>query len=117
MSIRSDANVDAVDEEIAGLQALIRARRTRRNELISINRLPREILVGVFRYALDRSSKYKTMPFMLVCTLWREVALESPSLWSDLELWPLPRFHAFLALAKEALLTVKAKLSTACVDS
>jgi hypothetical protein len=117
MSIRSDATVDAADEEIAGLQALIRARQTRRNELISINRLPRETLVEVFRYALDGSSKYKSLPFMLVCTLWREIASECPSLWSDLELWPLPRFNMFLALAKEALLTVKASLSTAHVEN
>jgi hypothetical protein len=115
MSIRSDANVDAVDEEIAGLQALIRARQTRRNALMPINCLPREVLVGVFRYALklDGASKYKTLPFMLVCTLWREVALESPSLWSDVELWPLPCFKVFLARAKEAPLTVTANLSTA----
>jgi hypothetical protein len=116
MSFRLDTDVDAVDEEIAGLKALLRARQTRRNALMPINRLPREVLVEVFRYALDGSSKYKTLPFILVCTLWREVALESPSLWSDLELWPLPCFNVFLARAKEAPLTVTANLSTAHVE-
>jgi hypothetical protein len=103
--------VDEVDQEIARLQALIRAQQSRRNDHVSISRLSDEALILVFLYVLGVETGSKDPQFMHVCSRWRRVSLANPSLWSVVELWPLPRFGRFVARAKEAALTIHAPLS------
>jgi hypothetical protein len=103
--------VDEVDQEIARLQALIRVQQARRTDLVSISRASDEALTLVFRHLLGLGSRLRDPPFMHVCWRWRRVALANPSLWSTLEMWPLPRFRVLLARAKEAALSISAHLS------
>jgi hypothetical protein len=78
--------------EIAHRQANIRALYTRRNTAAAISRLPNELLRLVFTLLRDGTPEpgapWKAIAG--VCTAWRALALDSPSLWSRIDVAPGP---------------------------
>ncbi|KAF9238627.1 hypothetical protein BU15DRAFT_75078 [Melanogaster broomeanus] len=83
-----------IDNEIALLKLPICALLTRRNALLPVSRLPYEILATIFLYqaysfyqGTQYSGMWNTPPWAnvsYVCCHWRDVALNTPSLWSFL---------------------------------
>lgn len=95
----------------------------RRNAFLSINRLPAEILARIFRNLLPvlgpRSNRFELdIPLDIslgtqhlitasqVCRRWREVALESSSLWSILWLGNTRWMHEMLSRSRDVPLTI-----------
>jgi hypothetical protein len=80
-----------IQEEIGWLEAAIRAWKDRRNSLSIIARLPPEILSTVFKYvaaAFSCHMDFRWVKVMHMCSHWRRVALECPSLWTTIHLSP-----------------------------
>jgi hypothetical protein len=83
---------DSIDRQLAEAEALVMQLRQRKNERALISRLPVEILIQVFSYysASDRHPhvRFRTPPPWLavthVCQRWRQAALSSPFLWTDI---------------------------------
>lgn len=75
-----------IDAEISRLQEpeSIRRLKSRRNALAPISRLPAEMLSGLFMSRIQEpsSDSREIIPMTHVCRYWRNVALESPLLWS-----------------------------------
>lgn len=67
-------------------------------------RLPNELLVKIFRSFVDE--KYKPVALTHVCRLWREVAHETKSLWSIVDLACSEEAKHHLHLARDANLHV-----------
>ncbi|KII86634.1 hypothetical protein PLICRDRAFT_262306 [Plicaturopsis crispa FD-325 SS-3] len=72
-------NRQRVDEEIACLMRTVQTLRTYRNTMVPINKLPPEILSHIFTYGTGLRSLPAT-----VCSHWRAISLQCPSLWRDL---------------------------------
>lgn len=72
-------NRQRVDEEIACLMRTVQTLRTYRNTMVPINKLPLEILSHIFTYGTGLRSLPAT-----VCSHWRAISLQCPSLWRDL---------------------------------
>ncbi|KIP05546.1 hypothetical protein PHLGIDRAFT_36379 [Phlebiopsis gigantea 11061_1 CR5-6] len=91
-------------------QQIIRKMR-RMNGLLTINCLPPELLAEIFRVWIDAT---KNLPYLShrwikiahVCHLWREVALSSPRLWSDLTIGTIDWTREMLARSKQAPLSI-----------
>ncbi|KAF8066613.1 hypothetical protein FPV67DRAFT_1781145 [Lyophyllum atratum] len=100
-----------IQEGIAASEAVTTSWKRRHNELSVIFRLPPEILATVFRCTIEPSElEYRLRWFRVshVCSHWRRVALECPSLWSDIP-FSCPRWaEEMLARSKMAPLTIKA---------
>ncbi|RDB16622.1 hypothetical protein Hypma_002869 [Hypsizygus marmoreus] len=79
-----------IKREIEASEAATRAWKGHHNSLSIISRLPPEILAHVFKFiadssvALVRSGKLRWIVVSHVCRRWRSVALECPSLWTDI---------------------------------
>lgn len=81
------------------------------NGLLTINCLPPELLAEIFRVWIDAT---KNLPYLShmwikiahVCHLWREVALSSPRLWSDLTIGTIDWTREMLARSKQAPLSI-----------
>lgn len=92
---RAQAPSEAFDEDILRLEttldrvmgvfrgALLRVRKCR-NEIITINSLPVEILRQIFNLAGGSGYDHRTnMAIASLCTRWRAVALSDPCMWSS----------------------------------
>ncbi|KAJ7127705.1 hypothetical protein C8R44DRAFT_910890 [Mycena epipterygia] len=92
--------IDAVDSQIAALKASIRALRLERKTLKThldayiypVLTFPNEIISEIFLESLDsskRSLSDPSSPLFLghICRKWREIALSTPSLWTDIGLY------------------------------
>jgi hypothetical protein len=97
-----------IKDEIKGLKSAIKAWRHRHNTLNITARLPPEILLAIFSYVQVAVPTCHQMPWQHsrfawirqvahVCSHWRSIALECPSLWTDIPFDSHPR------LAKEML--------------
>jgi hypothetical protein len=81
--------LQALDDEIKGLQEATRASKYRRNALAPVSRLPPEVLTKTFSI-LSSSTGDEEVGYMAwlrvthVCHNWRETALNSPHLWSHI---------------------------------
>ncbi|RDB16623.1 hypothetical protein Hypma_002868 [Hypsizygus marmoreus] len=79
-----------IQREIEAFEEVIREWREHRNTLSSIARLPPEILSHVFKCVADALmaiAGYRKLRWILVshvCRHWRRVALECPSLWTNI---------------------------------
>ncbi|RDB15007.1 hypothetical protein Hypma_005511 [Hypsizygus marmoreus] len=90
----SPSNIKAaynrIQQEIEYLEAAIRAWKTRHNTLSIISRLPVEILSSIFQCSASfyRNTTGRSGIWIVsqVCSHWRHVALEDPSLWSWISL-------------------------------
>jgi hypothetical protein len=69
----------------------MRALRSRRNSLACISYLPPEILATIFEHVVERKSSMGAcrhppcLTVTHVCTHWRRLALEYPSLWATID--------------------------------
>ncbi|KIP05545.1 hypothetical protein PHLGIDRAFT_56682, partial [Phlebiopsis gigantea 11061_1 CR5-6] len=95
------AEVDAHKQQII--------EKTRRmNHLLTINRLPPELLGEILLYWMETAkgqsatTDRKWTKIAHVCHHWREVALSSPRLWSSFTLGPLDWTREMLARSKRA---------------
>ncbi|KDQ07290.1 hypothetical protein BOTBODRAFT_38907 [Botryobasidium botryosum FD-172 SS1] len=116
--------VDAIDEECGLLENarflaneairlctahMISILRTRRNQYNSTYRLPNEVLSLIFQFT-ERSSGNPLRPLRqrtplnvaAVSRLWREVALNTPSLWTRIDVMAPGLTRIFLDRSKEA---------------
>ncbi|KAF8066614.1 hypothetical protein FPV67DRAFT_1495703 [Lyophyllum atratum] len=101
-----------IREGIAASEAVTTSWKRRHNELSLIFRLPPEILATIFRFLTVASEfdfrRLRWFRVSHVCSHWRRVALECPSLWSDIP-FSCPRWaEEMLARSKMAPLTIKA---------
>ena len=87
--------IGLVEEEVEHLRNTIRSLHTHRNALVPFSRLPRELMTRIFWELMPDSFPgrrrfphigSKWIAFAQTCSLWRNVALESHFLWSDLYL-------------------------------
>ncbi|KAG6919502.1 hypothetical protein DXG01_005092 [Tephrocybe rancida] len=118
-STQNDATADKarllIDQEIQRLEDSIRALRSRRNILAPISHLPPEVLSKIFSFRAAESAE-STNPLEWirlthVSRYWRAVALDCPSLWSNL-VFTRPRWsEEMLKRSKMASLAVKADLT------
>ncbi|TFK65541.1 hypothetical protein BDN72DRAFT_193558 [Pluteus cervinus] len=102
-----DAEVKELDEEIHRLIERRRLLWQRRNTLVTINRLPEELLVEI----LDLSGKswLSTTPLMKllwVCQWWRKIALESSRLWTWIGQMNSTELSRWLSLSKHSSLHI-----------
>lgn len=81
----------------------------RRNRIVPISRLPPEILCSIFFFA-SRLAIYDVQWIRLthVCRYWRDLALQSPSLWANPPLQHILWTEIMLSRSKMAGLTVQA---------
>lgn len=80
----------AIDKEIAGHDAAIRALKTQRNTHSSISRLPPEIFAAIFQLVKAGQAQTAPVPSWLsvtsVCSDWRGIALGSPQMWTTIDI-------------------------------
>ncbi|KDQ09954.1 hypothetical protein BOTBODRAFT_58331 [Botryobasidium botryosum FD-172 SS1] len=88
----------------------ISAIRTRRNRHCPIYRLPNELTSAIFVLANDNRAKSLQMriPFVVsqVSKAWREIALNTPTLWTIMDVLTRPIAQTFLTRSKSALLEI-----------
>ncbi|EIN05408.1 hypothetical protein PUNSTDRAFT_137520 [Punctularia strigosozonata HHB-11173 SS5] len=82
---RIDCEVQDLLREVNALVSRIRSLRQRRNELEPVFRLPSDVVSRIFR--LYKSAQYEDKfpsgyAYSQVCQCWRQVALNTPALWS-----------------------------------
>ncbi|KAF9528582.1 hypothetical protein CPB83DRAFT_906622 [Crepidotus variabilis] len=103
-------SLDGVEKRIVELKELTRQMYTKRNALVSIGRLPPELLTTIFAFvvagASHRVSLASTFNFTHVSCYWRQLAFASPELWSSLTSRSLPWCQVMLQRAKAANLSV-----------
>ncbi|KAG5644400.1 hypothetical protein DXG03_008567 [Asterophora parasitica] len=98
-----------IQDEIAAAKEVIRSRHQRLNDLSLISRLPPELLAGVFKHLRDQ---YPTIDISWICSVsqicsrWRHVALECPSLWTNIPFDHPKWAQEMLARSKTAALNV-----------
>ncbi|OAX35931.1 hypothetical protein K503DRAFT_337818 [Rhizopogon vinicolor AM-OR11-026] len=96
----------------------MRALRSRRNSLACISCLPSEILATIFEHVVEsRGSKGACrhppcLTITYVCTHWRRLALESPSLWATIDQNPSRWMDIMLERSKKVALVVTCNAST-----
>ncbi|KAJ7128716.1 hypothetical protein C8R44DRAFT_778553 [Mycena epipterygia] len=120
------SRMNAVDSQIATLQASIRPLRLERKTLKAhldayiypVLTLPNEITSEIFFQSLDSSERLPSdpsSPLFLghICRKWREIALSTPSLWSTIEIKiinthdsALRLLETWLARSRDCCLTV-----------
>ncbi|KAJ3540376.1 hypothetical protein NMY22_g4322 [Coprinellus aureogranulatus] len=99
----------------ATLQTEILAIENRWNALLPVNRLPHEILSTIFEIvkALWEQGYFKRRLFWMrlsfVCRHWREIALETTSLWTNVDFANPAIGELMLSRSKKALLEVSFK--------
>ncbi|KDQ16956.1 hypothetical protein BOTBODRAFT_186157 [Botryobasidium botryosum FD-172 SS1] len=83
------------------------------NRSMPIHRLPNEILTTVFELAMahgsyPRPAPEKRPPFnvMLVSTLWRDIVISSPMLWTYIDMSNLPLVEMFISRSRQAALDI-----------
>ncbi|KAJ8515629.1 hypothetical protein ONZ45_g6968 [Pleurotus djamor] len=91
--------------------------RKRRNTFAAISKLPNEIMAKIFvacqtlfkRVRLTRST------IILVCTAWKDIAMNTPQFWSLISFWEPRYIRQSLVLSKKTPLTVTCDIS--CLSS
>ncbi|TFK64164.1 hypothetical protein BDN72DRAFT_926024 [Pluteus cervinus] len=78
-----------IEQEILHLEYQLHQLRVKRNSLIPISNLPADVLVDIFLLAateLDDEDVYpkRVVDISWVCSLWREVTLDHPILWTQI---------------------------------
>ena len=79
-----------IRKEIEGLEAAIRALKRHHNNLSSISKLPAEVLTRIFELlAFSKDNAAEPKPHWIgishVCSQWRHIALECPTLWNHIQ--------------------------------
>jgi F-box-like len=104
-----------VDDEITSLEDTLRTLKSHRNTLAPISRLPPEALAAIFSFvsssALDESGHLRWIRVTHVCRQWRQIALNYPRFWSNIDVTRMsPAIMAeILTQAKMAPLTLVAR--------
>ncbi|TRM57707.1 hypothetical protein BD626DRAFT_574202 [Schizophyllum amplum] len=107
-----DLNESEIKDIEDYLGRICRHLRCSRNALVSINKLPSEILGYIFQFIhADFASPSRSwIEVSYVCRHWRRVALSMPSLWSVVDLrqkgFDVHKLEAFVQRSKAAPLTV-----------
>ncbi|EIW83227.1 hypothetical protein CONPUDRAFT_152261 [Coniophora puteana RWD-64-598 SS2] len=118
-------SIEDIDTELAMLTSYASVLRNRRNSLVAISKLPSEILAAIFQACADTShgsARYSPVhvcssPCLswisatYVCRFWRSVALDHPTLWSQLPCFHRRWTNEFLMRAKSAPLIIRAAAS------
>lgn len=118
-SASRDASRQELDEQIQQFDS-DRSLRTRRNALATINILPNELIVYVFLTWRDLQRAYPSKSYKPhlhegydfknisgVCSLWRDITVQYPSLWSDVNV-KSPRWTELqLNRSQKAILTLR----------
>ncbi|KDQ09957.1 hypothetical protein BOTBODRAFT_36581 [Botryobasidium botryosum FD-172 SS1] len=97
----------------AHMEKKISALQTRRNQLLPIHRLPDEVLSSIFVLA-EGTRHNRTQPLhmrtpfvvSLVSKQWRAVALNTPTLWTTIDVITRPISEVFIDRSKSALLGI-----------
>lgn len=113
-----------VSHEINAIHSLLGSFKSRHNSLLLISRLPPELLACIFKIlslsnppnshhsGYHTSSKLGWIPVSHVCRHWREVALHSPDLWSDIAFNIGPFWtQAMLERSKSAPISISSSYS------
>jgi hypothetical protein len=107
-----------IDAEIKSLEESIQALRLRRNALSPISSLPPEVIAAIFSLLClpvleDKMSDHHQARLLVshVCHEWREIALNQPLLWSNVDFFALSAAGAteILARAKSVPLYLDAR--------
>lgn len=110
-----------LDEEIEGFKDTIRALKTRRNALLLISQLPPELISTIFYFVQTdplSSTPYEKTKWTAVshvCAHWRRVALETPRLWTCIDIRAFESgtwVETFLERSKRAPLTLSVNLTS-----
>lgn len=106
LSYRGPATIDALDQEILRVQRYLTTLQDRRNMLLTVSKLPTEIVRYIFLLCMNitsddhltnakRGGRKTVWPgFSQTCRSWRNIALGCPSLWTQ------PRFDRPQAAAE-----------------
>lgn len=110
-----------IEEILADLDAVKRAWKERYNAASMISRLPAEILSIVFQICArsaqlerGRRQQIEWTVVLQVCSHWRRIALESPSVWSYVTFAYLPWTEAMIERSKSAPLAVNVVVHRYC---
>ncbi|TFK65480.1 hypothetical protein BDN72DRAFT_845541, partial [Pluteus cervinus] len=114
----NDAAIKEIDLEVQNLQESTRSLSSFRNTWTTVHHLPPEILTLLFMfvqrvwYQSNRTTSqvrhFEWVAVMHVCQQWRNVALESPTLWSYISSsYPDPVIEESLRLSKGMPLTIE----------
>ncbi|KDQ21817.1 hypothetical protein BOTBODRAFT_141876, partial [Botryobasidium botryosum FD-172 SS1] len=101
-----------IQEVIAHMGKYLSSIRYRRNGLAPIGRLPDEILSSVFEFAdndaycVNDLDKAPQAVIPLVCKRWRDVASDTPRLWTRIDEATRPFAPLFILHSKQALLNI-----------
>ena len=115
--------LQAIEADIEHHSKLLVGLRRRRNSFVRLNRLPPELLTEIFLYCRDEdwdlpinsetakcratSPCFRWIFVTAVCNHWRQLALKTPRLWSDINL-QYPKFATYsLQLAKQSPLCLQ----------
>ncbi|TFY83763.1 hypothetical protein EWM64_g236 [Hericium alpestre] len=110
-----------LDDELAAMHLVMCFLRTRRNALSAVSALPAEVLARIFEFyaalqppASDDERPLGWIELTHVCRLWRDTAMQFPSLWSDICFDLGPQWaEAMLARTKEAPVSLRRRLAWA----
>ncbi|TFK61085.1 hypothetical protein BDN72DRAFT_478923 [Pluteus cervinus] len=104
-----DKTLAVIESSIRTLLQKLQQIRVARNRLISINRLPPELLVKIFSIIgtswSDRSG-HRLLQLTWVSHYWRNLALESPNLWTLITNSNLPQADVWVARSKHCPLSI-----------
>ncbi|KAF8202154.1 hypothetical protein BJ912DRAFT_896784 [Pholiota molesta] len=107
-----------VDDTIAKYQDTISALKSHRNRYALISRLPSEITSRIFLFVklqdpyLGRAYTVNWIKVTHVTRHWRNIAVNSPSLWVDLPVANLPWVEEMLRRSKDASLVINYNFSS-----
>jgi len=113
-----------IDAEIKSLEDTIRALKIRRNALVPISSLPPEVIATIFSFVrlpehfimAEEPDQLECLRVAHVCHQWREVALNHPSFWSNINVTTVsPAGVAeMLARSKAVPLHLEARVPIGC---
>ncbi|KAI0055736.1 hypothetical protein BV25DRAFT_1842781 [Artomyces pyxidatus] len=97
-----------LDEKIADAERSLASLRRIKNSHVAVSRIPVEILGYIFSFYKKHPPAWVAITH--VCHLWREVALSSPLLWSDIVTYNLPWMEETLARSRAVPISLSMRI-------
>ncbi|TFK59956.1 hypothetical protein BDN72DRAFT_850952 [Pluteus cervinus] len=102
-----ETSIKKIDEQIQTLRDYLQKLCVARNALLPINRLPPEILLDIFAFvAKGWTTRGNLLNLTWVSHNWRDLALGSPTLWTDISEQNLTVVEEWLARSGSAPLSI-----------